>query len=59
MAKFLKVDIANSHPLFPIIRACRSLMEGQLSISLNHAFRESNQCADLLAKKALLDQIIV
>ncbi|KAF7822034.1 ribonuclease H [Senna tora] len=34
----------------------RSLMEGQLPISLNHAFRESNQCADLLAKKALLDQ---
>ncbi|KAF7811300.1 reverse transcriptase [Senna tora] len=48
------LNISTSHSYFPLIHACRSLLERQPHTSLNHTFCEANSCADGLAKRAVL-----
>ncbi|KAK3231085.1 hypothetical protein Dsin_002966 [Dipteronia sinensis] len=38
-----------NHPLFNIIRACKSILENEWSCNLHHNYRESNRVADFLA----------
>lgn len=47
----IKREGSDSHSLSAIIRDCRWLMQQLEEVQLNHAHRQSNACADILAKK--------
>ena len=45
----LTSDISKYHPLYNIVRACKSFMEKDWSCSMHHIYRERNRVADYLA----------
>ncbi|KAF7842623.1 putative ribonuclease H protein At1g65750 family [Senna tora] len=48
--KLIKQDVGATHQLGIILQDIRELMKPFESISINHIFREANQCADGLAR---------
>ncbi|KAF7830619.1 Trimethylguanosine synthase [Senna tora] len=58
--KFLKDNnIPDTHHLHNLLLSCRSSLQEFTEFSISHVYREGNQCADSLAKQALLNKTLM